>query len=106
MLADGTKVGEHDGAWFFTIGQSRGLDINIKAYVIGIDVKQNIVTVSYERDDTALLHDTVTLADWHWLADAYDLPAQVQVKIRYRHNPLAQATLQKSSTKNSMTVSF
>lgn len=93
ILADGMKVGEHDGAWFFTIGQSRGLDINLKAYVTAIDVTKNTVTVSYERDDAALLADTVQLADWHRLTTPYELPAHVQVKIRYRQNPLAEATL-------------
>jgi tRNA-specific 2-thiouridylase len=106
ILADGTKVGEHDGAWFFTIGQSRGLDINLKAYVTAIDVTKNTVTVSYERNDADLLTDTAQLADWHRLTDPYELPAEVQVKIRYRQNPLADATLKKLSSKNIMTIDF
>ena len=40
VLLDGTKVWEHEWAYFFTIGQSRGLDINKKAYVVKIDVKK------------------------------------------------------------------
>ena len=105
-MSDGSKVGEHDGAWFFTIGQSRGLDINIKAYVTAIDVHKNTITVSYERNDSALLTDTVKLANWHRLADSYDMPADVQVKIRYRQNPLAQATLKSLTAKNVMTMVF
>ncbi len=40
IFMDGTKVGEHEGAYFFTIGQSRGLDINKKAYVVETDIKK------------------------------------------------------------------
>lgn len=64
------------------------------------------MTVSYERNDAALLMDTVQLADWHRLGDVYELPATVQVKVRYRQNPLAEATLQSLSKKNIMTVTF
>ena len=71
-----------------------------------IDVTKNTVTVSYERNDAALLTDTVKLADWHRLADSYDLPAEVQVKIRYRQNPLAHATLTSLNAKNVMTMVF
>lgn len=93
LLENGTKVGEHDGAWFFTIGQSRGLDINIKAYVTGIDVKKNIIFVSYERETEMLLHIEAKVHDRHWIADTYPLPCDVTVKIRYRQDPLVPATL-------------
>lgn len=106
VLTDGTKVGEHEGARFFTIGQSRGLDINIKAYVTGIDVTKNVVTVSYERNDQDLLADTVQLAHWHWLTPPLTLPARVQVKIRYRQNPLADSTLEVLDSEKTMTMSF
>lgn len=106
VTTDGKKVWEHDGAWFFTIGQSRGLDINIKAYVTSIDVKKNIVYVSYERDTPALLHTTVRLTDRHWIGEHKQLPCTVQAKIRYRQNPLAQATLSSSRKKDIMEITF
>ena len=64
------------------------------------------MTVSYERNDADLLTDTAQLAHWHRLTDPYELPAEVQVKIRYRQNPLADATLKKLSSKNIMIIDF
>lgn len=93
ILDHNKKVWEHEWAWFFTVGQSRGLDINIKAYVTSIDVKNNIVHVSYERDTEELLHTQTQCYNWHRIGNTPQLPASVQVKIRYRQNPPVAATL-------------
>jgi tRNA-specific 2-thiouridylase len=84
---DGTKVGEHDGAYFFTIGQSRGLDINKKAYVVKLDVKKNLVIVSYEKQEPELLKNIITTQDWHWISEEYTTPLDCTTKIRYRQEP-------------------
>jgi len=117
------KVGEHDGAWFWTIGQSRGLDLNIKAYVTAIDVKNNIVHVSYERNDPNLLHDQAVCHSWHWinarLCEEWNDEAildsrsprsarddkNVTVKIRYRQDPPVAAILLQAEN-NTVTVQF
>ncbi len=99
VLTDWTVVGKHQGAYFFTIGQSRGLDINKKAYVCKIDVKRNELVVSYDKNDPLLLQQTIQLRNWHWISGERFLPSQewqgkVQewqipctAKIRYRHVP-------------------
>ncbi len=69
VLTDWTVVGKHQGAYFFTIGQSRGLDINKKAYVCKIDVKNNELVVSYDKNDPLLLQQTIQLRNWHWISD-------------------------------------
>lgn len=107
------KVGEHDGARFWTIGQSRGLDLNIKAYVTSIDIKNNIVHVSYEREDPTLLHDQTICHNWHWINgewlmvnDQWKLTAtNIAVKIRYRQDPPVAATLIQWEN-NTVTVQF
>jgi len=104
------KIAEHDGARFWTIGQSRGLDLNIKAYVTGIDVKKNIVHVSYDRDSKALLHQEAQCAQRHWISDTWwdkMLKAKnITVKIRYRQDPPVAATLEWDSKNTIMKILF
>lgn len=106
ILDRNKKVGEHEWAWFFTVGQSRGLDINIKAYVTSIDVKNNIVHVSYERDTEELLHTKTRCHSWHRIGNTPKLPTSVQVKIRYRQDPPVTARLEMSDTPGDMLVYF
>ena len=106
LLTDGTKLGEHDGAWFRTIGQSRGLNINTKAYVVQTDIEHNIVYVSYDREDSALSHDTVTLYNMHRINQVPTLPYSCQVKIRYRQDPPVAATLSQDTHTDHIHVHF
>ena len=67
---DGKVVGQHDGAYFFTIGQKHGLGLNFKAYVYRIDIEHNIVYVG-DRDIEELQSSSVIVKDWHWIAEEY-----------------------------------
>jgi putative NIF3 family GTP cyclohydrolase 1 type 2 len=87
VLLDGTKVWEHEWAYFFTIGQSRGLDINKKAYVVKIDVKKNLVFVSYEKFEPELVSKEIKVSNWHWIGKEYSFPLDCSTKIRYRQEP-------------------
>lgn len=72
---DGTKLKQHDGAWNYTIGQRKGLDIKAPAtdgrprYVTGIDAATGTVTVGprealavarIEADRLKYLHPAMT----------------------------------------------
>lgn len=87
ILTDGTKVGTHDGSWFRTIGQSRWLDLNKKAYVVATDIHKNTVTVSFDRDDTVLFHKTIIAKNMHRIWQKVQLPFSCTAKIRYRQDP-------------------
>jgi len=87
VLMDWTKVWEHDWAYFFTIWQSRGLDINKKAYVVKIDVQKNLVYVSYDKYEPELVTKHIEVKDWHWIGQEYELPLECSTKIRYRQEP-------------------
>lgn len=99
VLLDGTKVWEHEWAYFFTIGQSRGLDINKKAYVVKIDVKKNLVFVSYEKFEPELVSKEIKVSNWHWIGQEYKFPVECNTKIRYRQEP-QEATLLESKVKS------
>ena len=87
VLMDWTKVWEHDWAYFFTIWQSRGLDINKKAFVVKIDVEKNLVYVSYDKYEPELITKHIDVKDWHWIGQEYELPLECSTKIRYRQEP-------------------
>lgn len=94
LFADkGRRVGTHDGAHFFTIGQRKGLNVGgteLPLYVIGLDVKENIIYVGQGENHYALnrkgLH--IKSEDIHWVrpSQAMEIGEErdYMVRIRYR----------------------
>ncbi len=89
----GEKVGAHDGAIFYTLGQRHGLDVGggLPYYVVGKDVDKNEVYVSRDLQDKALWRQEILLSSIHWINDT---PVGGTYQIRVRHRaPLVSATL-------------
>ena len=90
--ADGTRIGEHSGLAFFTIGQRRGLGIGGRSdsaqarwYVAAKDHARNALVVVQGHDHPALLSRRLRVGDMHWIAGrAPPLPLRCGAKIRYR----------------------
>jgi tRNA-specific 2-thiouridylase len=80
------KIWEHDGAWFYTIWQRRGLNLLPDLYVSKIDVKKNVVYV-WARWSELLNQKIIYANNRHWIVDEYKLPLEIQAKIRYRQEP-------------------
>jgi tRNA-uridine 2-sulfurtransferase len=78
---DGTTLGTHRGAAFYTPGQRRGLGIasSRRLYVVSIDAPSNSVVLGDEKD---LLTDSCTLEEVN-LLDELDRPVKAWAKIRY-----------------------
>lgn len=91
---DGTVVGTHQGARFYTLGQRHQLFLPFKAYVTDIDVKTNTITVG-DKEDENLLADTVCVTDWTRTGSELDKDTlnHCLIKIRYRQEPALEATL-------------
>ena len=92
VLENGTVVGRHDGAAFYTIGQRKGLGIAhpTPLYVQRIDVENNRVIVG---ENDALFISELIAEDVNWMGmEPTDKPFEADVKIRYRHQP-ASATI-------------
>ncbi|MDG1684651.1 MAG: tRNA 2-thiouridine(34) synthase MnmA [Flavobacteriaceae bacterium] len=103
-VSDGTEVGTHEGAHFFTIGQRKGLAVGgtkDPLFVLATDVKQNIIYVGEGKSHPGLYRSALWIVqeDVHWVRP--DLvphePMQVWARIRYRQ-PLAKATLHPTPT--------
>lgn len=88
----GTKLGRHDGAIFYTLGQRHGLDIGggLPYYVVGKDMDKNVVYVSTDLNDTALWSDAISLIHEHWIDGERPDDGDYQVRIRHRA-PLVKA---------------
>lgn len=93
MNIDWKKIWEHDGAWFYTIWQRRGLNLLPDLYVSKIDVKKNIIYVG-PRLSEWLNQKIIYASDRHWIADEYKLPLEIQAKIRYRQEPKSATLIQ------------
>lgn len=100
-VRDGKKIGTHNGAHYYTIGQRKGLGIGGRKqslFILATDTSENVIYVG-EGDShpglwrPALLIDTEAI---HWVDPHCALPLNAvrrcQVRIRYRQ-PLEEATL-------------
>lgn len=97
----GKIIGEHQGAHFFTIGQRKGLNIGgytEPLFVIGTDVKRNIVYVGEGQNHPGLYRRGLFIqnSDIHWIREDLRMnpgdQREYEFRIRYRQ-PLEKAIL-------------
>ncbi len=90
----GKLLGEHQGFWYYTIGQRQGLRLaGGPWYVVAKNPQDNIIYISrsYYADDK--VRDTFTGEDCSWISG--QLPKNRQVEVKLRHGPSsAQCTLE------------
>ena len=100
-VRDGKKVGTHNGAHFYTIGQRKGLGIGGRKeslFIIATDVKENVIYVGEGDSHPGLYRKALKLQTeaLHWVnpADAMQVGERCSydVRIRYRQ-PLQRAEL-------------
>jgi len=89
----GEKVGEHNGAHYFTIGQRKGINVGGKVeplFVIDTDTKANTIYVGQGTDHTGLYRPGLKVpnTDIHWVREDLKLKVgdklEVMARIRYR----------------------
>jgi len=91
----GNILGEHEGVWFYTIGQRKGIGLSGGPYwVIKKDIKKNRLVVSGREKD--LFGKEARFKNANWISGkAPELPLKIKAKIRYGHRP-ASGTLFKN----------
>lgn len=92
----GTVVGQHEGYWYYTIGQRKGLGLSGGPwFVVRKDIEKNIVYISrnYYSDDK--IRNTCKVATIHWISGRPTDKRALQVKVRHGEKMYA-ATLQLS----------
>ncbi|HRH22100.1 MAG TPA: tRNA 2-thiouridine(34) synthase MnmA [bacterium] len=103
---DGEVLGEHVGLPFYTIGQREGIG-NLAGgpyYVVDKNLSTNQLLVSSDPFDELLWRNGCIINDLSWVSQALELPAEVEVVIRYHHEPIS-ATL-KLDTAGEIIVNF
>jgi tRNA-specific 2-thiouridylase len=80
----GQKVGRHEGAIFYTLGQRHGLGLGggLPYYVVGKDMEKNEVYVTRDLNDDTLWKKKIELGSLHWINNAPE--GEVQVRVRHR----------------------
>lgn len=90
-------IGKHQGLWFYTMGQRKGINLaNGPYYVSDKDIKNNVLVVT--KNEKNLFKKELTAKNVSWIYKAPELPAKVSAKIRYRHKSVS--ALIKKSGKN------
>ena len=106
--SDGIKIGEHNGAHFFTIGQRKGLGVggySKPLFVISLNVDDNIIYVGEGKNHPGLRRMGLKMKTdkINWInSDFKKLNLKVLARFRYRQK-LFKATLIKK-TKNSYLI--
>ena len=99
--SDGKLIGKHQGAQFYTIGQSKGLGIGghkESCFIISRDMETNTIFVGEGRNFPGLFQKVIKIepSDVHWVRKDLKLKSgetmDVMARIRYRQE-LQKATL-------------
>ena len=85
-LETNTKLGMHDGAIFYTIGQRHGLDVGggLPYYVVGKDMDKNEVYVTTDLQDERLWRRELQLTALHWINEPPVEGETYMLRTRYR----------------------
>lgn len=114
MTLDGQKVGEHTGLMYYTIGQRRGLGLggnaksNAPWFVVGKDIKKNILYVGQGYENPGLYATHLEASDIHWVDDIisrYGDRFRCTAKFRYRQKDVP-VTVELKENRDSLTVYF
>ena len=105
-LETGRVLGHHDGAFLFTVGQRRGLDLGggPARYVVSTDVERNVVYVTADRMSPALFAAELSLGDCRWIAG--EAPAAGEYVVRTRHTGDLVACVVEPGADGAATVRF
>lgn len=91
----GQVLGLHEGFWFYTIGQRKGLGLSGGPwYVVGKDCAENRVYVSHRENIGSAFHDSFTCVRPSWIAgrepawlSGGSAGGAVRLKLKLRHGP-------------------
>ncbi len=108
---NGQIIQPHDGYWFYTIGQRKGLHIGGQGeawYVVNKDPKTHTVMVAQGDNHPLLYKKTVVAIDPHFISEQFVLktPFSCQAKIRYRQPEQACTITSQSSDGKTLIIEF
>lgn len=95
--SDDKILGEHDGAWFYTIGQRHGFHLNggRPYYIVSKNIQNNIL---YVEENLKFSIFNFQIKDFNWITKE-KLPLDCKVKTRYRQKNLDCTIVKNGSDK-------
>ena len=91
-VRDGKKIGEHNGAHFYTIGQRKGLGIGGRKeslFIIATDVEQNVIYVGEGESHPGLYRRALKILrdEVHWVdpSNAVEVGSERRFSLRIRY---------------------
>ena len=107
---NGTKLGNHEGLMYFTLGQRQGIGIGgVKGrdqaswYVAHKDQKSNQLVVVQGADNDLLFSNGCYLDEVHWINEKLASNTNCEVQIRYQSDPVSAKIIQ---TKQGYKINF
>lgn len=80
----GKKVGEHEGYWFYTIGQRQGIGLSGGPwYVVAKNIDDNTVFISRSYYATDKERNSCVIGGCNWITGQIHVDEPVQVKLRH-----------------------
>ncbi len=91
---EGNVIGQHDGVFYYTLGQRQGLGIGgVQGkgedpwYVVDKDIEKNILYAAQGHDHPLLFSQRLSATEMHWISGhPPDAPFQCTAKTRYRQS--------------------
>jgi len=86
-ITTGKQIGEHDGVFFYTIGQRKGFNVGGSEgpyFCVGKDIYQNELYLCPQKAKEYLLSDSCLVKDINWLYGKVE--GKIYAKFRYRQN--------------------
>lgn len=83
-LKTGEKIGTHDGFWFYTIGQRRGIKLSGGPwYVVKKDIEKNLIYVSNQYRSEEMFRDMFEVGGLSWISGVAPVKKELSVKLRH-----------------------
>lgn len=83
----GKKLGEHEGFWYYTLGQRKGIKLSGGPwFVVKKDTLKNQIFVSNTYHDEEKKRDTFEIAECNWISGEKSEKTKLQVKLRHGEN--------------------
>lgn len=86
-IETGEVMGRHNGHWFYTIGQRKGLGLGAGPwYVVDKDGVDNVIWISHKSELSRHRRDRFAVPAPHWIHGPPE-PGEQRVGVRIRHTP-------------------
>jgi len=90
-VVTGKKVGQHEGYWFYTIGQRYGLRLSGGPwFVVKKDIAKNIIYLANGYEPEEVKSDNFNVEKLHWISDGLRLKINdLRLDVKIRHGAIS-----------------